>query len=100
MRGCYTAAVKLSLGEKNLIIYNLVITLQSHAVQEINNVRVSLRIKKQMAPLPGLQPLTFEPLPCFILWLVSYITTQINDFGVCGATNVSFVTQCIIYLCL
>lgn len=80
-RGCYIVVIKLSPEEGNLIIYNLVITLQSHAVHEINNVRVG--VKKQMAPPPGLQPLTFEPLPFFILWLVSYITAQINDFGAC-----------------
>lgn len=62
-RGCYIVVIKLPLEEGNLIIYNLVITFQSHAVREINNVRVSLGIKKQMAPLPGLLPLTFESLP-------------------------------------
>lgn len=82
-RGCYIVVIKLSLGEGNLIIYNLVITFQSHAVQEINNVRVSLGIKKQMAPPPGLLPLTFESLPFGILWVVSYIKAQINDFGAC-----------------
>lgn len=42
-----------------------------------------LGIKKQMAPPPGLLALTFEPLPFCILWVVSYITAQINDFGAC-----------------
>lgn len=82
-RGCYIVVIKLPLEEGNLIIYNLVITFQSHAVREINNVRVSLGIKKQMAPPPGLLPLTFESLPLCILWVVSYITAQINDFGAC-----------------
>lgn len=82
-RGCYIVVIKSSLGEENLIIHNLVITFQSHAVQEINNVRVSLGIKKQMAPPAGLLPLTFESLPFCILCVVSYITAQINDFGAC-----------------
>lgn len=76
-RGCYIVVIKLSPGEENPIIHNLVITFQSHAVQEINNVRVSLGIKKQMAPPPGLLPLTFESLSSCILWGVSY------DFGTC-----------------
>ena len=80
-RGCYIVVIKPSLGEGNLIIYNLVITFQSHAAWEINNVRVSPGIKKQMAPPPGLLPLTFESLPFCILWVVSYITAQINDFA-------------------
>lgn len=42
-----------------------------------------LGIKKQMAPPPGRLALTFQPLPFCILWVVSYITAQINDFGAC-----------------
>lgn len=67
--GCYIVVIKLALGEENLIIYNLVITFQSHEVQEINNAGVSVGIKKQMAPPPGLPLLTFESLPFCILWL-------------------------------
>lgn len=48
--GCYIVVIKLSLEGANLIIYNLVITFQSRAAQEINNVGVSVGIKKQMAP--------------------------------------------------
>lgn len=61
-RGCYIVVIKLSLEEGNLIIYNPVITFQSHAVREINNATGSVCIKKQMAPPPGLLPLTFRPL--------------------------------------
>ena len=71
---CYIVVIKLSLEGGNLIIYNLVITFQSQAVREINNVRISLGIKKQMAPPPGLLLLTFESLPFCIVWVVSYIT--------------------------
>lgn len=54
--------IKLSLEEGNLIIYNPVITFQSHAVQEIDNATGSVCIKKQMVPPSGLLPLTFRPL--------------------------------------
>lgn len=51
-KGCYIVVIKSSLGEGNLIIYDLVITFQSHTVHKINNARVSLGIKKQMASPP------------------------------------------------
>lgn len=81
-RGCYIVVIKLSLEERNLIIYNPVITFQSHEVQGINNATGSVCMKKQMAPPPGLPSLTFRPLWFCISWRVSYITGQINDFGV------------------
>lgn len=54
--------IKLSLEEGNLIIYNPVITFQSHAVQEIDNATGSVCIKKQMVAPPGLLLLTLRPL--------------------------------------
>lgn len=77
-RGCYIVVMKSSLGEVNLIIYNLVISFQIHTVHKINNVRVSLGIKKQMAPPPE------NWLPLSISWKVSYITAQINEFRACS----------------
>lgn len=70
--------IKSSLGEEHFIIHDLVITFQSHAMQEIDNIIISLGIRKKMEPPAGLLPLTFESLPFSMLWSVNYITAQMK----------------------
>lgn len=57
----FIVLIKSTLMEGDLIIYNRVMTFQSHAVlREINKVGLSLGIKRQTAPPAGLLPLTSD----------------------------------------